>query len=98
MRRWLDMIAARQSVGRIAVDAGMHAAAGLVDLLPRMRQRMATTELIEDLECAHHGGKRLRLDILLPEGAGAASDADVPARRRVCWAGLLQRRRPLGCS
>lgn len=70
MRRWLEMIAARQSVRRIAVDAGMHAAAGLVDLLPRMKQRMATTQLIEDLEYACHGGKRLRLDILQPEGPG----------------------------
>jgi acetyl esterase len=70
MRRWIDMIAARQLVRRIAVDAGMHAAAGLVDLLPRMKQRMATTQLIEDLEYARHGGKRLLLDILQPEGPG----------------------------
>lgn len=41
MRRWLDMIATGQSVRRIAVDAGMHVAAGLVDFLPRMKQRMA---------------------------------------------------------
>lgn len=70
MRRWLDMIAAGQSVRRIAVDAGMHAAAGLVDFLPRMKQRMASTQLIEDLEYARHGGNRLRLDILRPEGPG----------------------------
>ena len=70
MRRWLDMIAARRSVRRIAVDAGMHAAAGLVDFLPRMKQRMAATQLIEDLEYARHGGESLRLDILQPKGPG----------------------------
>jgi acetyl esterase len=70
MRRWLDMIAAGQSVRRIAVDAGMHAAAGLVDFLPRMKQRMASAQLIEDLEYARHGGNRLRLDILQPKGRG----------------------------
>lgn len=70
MRRWLDMIAAGQSVRRIVVDAGMHAAAGLVDFFPRMRQRMASTRLIEDLEYAHHGGSSLRLDILQPQGPG----------------------------
>jgi acetyl esterase len=70
MRRWLDMIAVRQSVRRIALEAGMHAAAGLVDFLPRMKQRMAATQLIEDLEYARHGGKRLRLDILQPKGPG----------------------------
>ena len=70
MRRWIDMIAAGQSVRRIAVDAGMHAAAGFVDFLPRMKQRMATIRLIEDLEYARHGGKQLRLDILQPERPG----------------------------
>ena len=70
MRRWLDMIAARQLIRRIAVDAGMHAAASIVDFLPRMKQRMATTRLIEDLEYARHGGNRLRLDILQPQGPG----------------------------
>jgi len=64
------MIAAHQPVRRIALDAGLHAAAGLVDLLPRMKQRMAATRLIEDLEYARHGGKALRLDILQPEGPG----------------------------
>jgi acetyl esterase len=70
MRRWIDMIAAGQSVRRIAVDAGMHAAAGLVDFLPRMKQRMAGTRLIEDVEYARHDGKRLRLDILQPQRPG----------------------------
>lgn len=70
MRRWLDMIAARQSVRRIAVDAGMHAAAGLVDFLPRMKERMAAVQLIEDLEYARHGDNRLRLDMLRPKGPG----------------------------
>ena len=70
MRRWLDMIAARQSVRRIAVDAGMHAAAGLVDFLPRMKRRMAAIQLIEDLEYACPGGKSMRLDVLHPGGPG----------------------------
>lgn len=70
MRRWLNMIAAGQSVRRIAVDAGMHAAAGLVDVLPQMKQRLASAHLIEDLEYARHGGIRLRLDILQPKGPG----------------------------
>jgi acetyl esterase len=70
MGRWLDMIAARQSARRIAVDLAMHAAAGLVDFLPSMKRRMAAAQLIEDLEYARHDGKRLRLDILCPEGRG----------------------------
>jgi acetyl esterase len=70
MRRWLDMIASRQPVRRIALDAGMHAVAGLVNLLPRMQQRMAACRLIEDVEYACHGGETLLLDILQPEGAG----------------------------
>lgn len=37
MCRWLDMIGARQSVRRLAVDACTHAAAGLVDFLPQMK-------------------------------------------------------------
>ena len=64
------MIAAHQPVRRIALDAGLHAVAGLVDLLPRMKQRMAATRLIEDLEYARYGRKALRLDILQPEGPG----------------------------
>lgn len=70
MRPWPDMIAVGQSVRRIAVDAGMHAAASLVDFLPSMKQRMAATRLIEDLEYARHGGERLRLDILQPMNPG----------------------------
>jgi acetyl esterase len=64
------MVAVGQSVRRIAVDAGMHAAASLVDFLPSMKQRMAATRLIEDLEYARHGGERLRLDILQPMKPG----------------------------
>lgn len=70
MRRWLDMIAAGQPFRRIALDAGMHAAAGMVDLLPRMKDRMATCLLIEDIEYVRHGDVALRLDILQPQGPG----------------------------
>lgn len=70
MRRWLDMIATRQPLRRIALDAGMHAAAGIVDLLPQMKDRMATCRLIEDIEYVRHGDVALRLDILQPQGPG----------------------------
>ena len=70
MRRWLDMIAARQSVHRIALDAGMYALAGLADFMPRIKRRMAACRLIEDLEFARHGGVTLRLDILQPNTPG----------------------------
>jgi acetyl esterase len=70
MRRWLDMFATRQPARRIALDAGLHALAGLLDFLPRMQQRMATCRLIEDIAYARHGGVTLRLDILQPQGPG----------------------------
>ncbi len=70
MRSWLDMTASRQLARRIALDAGMHALAGLVDFMPRMKQRMSTCQLIEDVEYARHGGEVLRLDILQPVGSG----------------------------
>lgn len=70
MLRWLDMIAARQPLRRVALDVGMHAAAGLADLLPRMKERLATCTLIEDVEYARHGDVTLRLDILQPHGTG----------------------------
>lgn len=70
MRRWLSMIASGQPARRVTLDAGLHAVAGLVDLLPQMRQRMAGTRLIEDLPYARHGGRALRLDILQPPGPG----------------------------
>jgi len=60
------MITARQSIRRIALDAGLHAVAGLADLMPRMKRRRAASRLIEDLPYAHHGGQTLRLDILQP--------------------------------
>ena len=69
MRRWLDMAASRQLARRIALDAGMHALAGLVDFMPRMKQRMRNCRLIEDVEYARQGGQTLRLDILQPVGA-----------------------------
>jgi len=70
MRRWLDMISARQPIRRIALDAGLHAVAGLADLMPRMKQRRAASRLIEDLPYARHGGQTLRLDILQPLDPG----------------------------
>ncbi|WP_088278838.1 alpha/beta hydrolase [Ideonella sp. A 288] len=70
MRRWLDMIAAGQSARRIVLDAGLHAAAGLIDRLPPMQRRMQGVRLIEDLAYAHHGGEVQRLDILQPAGPG----------------------------
>ncbi len=70
MPRWLDMTASRQLARRIALDAGMHALAGLVDFMPRMKQRMNTCRLIEDVEYARHGGQILRLDVLQPNGPG----------------------------
>jgi acetyl esterase len=54
----------------MVLDAGLHAAARLVDFLPQMRQRRVACTLIEDLEYARHGGEALRLDILQPRGAG----------------------------
>jgi acetyl esterase len=70
MRRWLNMIGARQLARRVALDAGLHAVAGVVDFLPRLRQRMAACRLIENLEYARHGGETLQLDILQLEGPG----------------------------
>lgn len=70
MRRWLDMLASRQLPRRIALDAGMHALAGLVDMLPRMKQRMRNCRLLEDVEYACHGGVSLRLDVLQPVHPG----------------------------
>jgi acetyl esterase len=70
MRRWLDMVASNQLVRRIALDAGMHALAELVDFMPRMKQRMRSCRLIEDIEYARHGGQILCLDILQPIGSG----------------------------
>ena len=70
MRRWLDMTASQQLARRIALDAGMHALAGLVDFMPRMKQRMSTCRLIEDVEYARHGTDVLRLDLLQPVGPG----------------------------
>ena len=69
MRRWPDMLSAHRSVRRMALNAGMHAVAGLVDFLPRMQQRMSNCRLIGDIEYARHAGAVLRLDILKPAGA-----------------------------
>lgn len=70
MRRWLDMMSARASGRQVALDAGMHVVAGLADFLPQMKQRMATSRLVEDVPYARHGGEMLRLDILQPKGPG----------------------------
>lgn len=70
MRRWLNMIAAGQSVRRLVLDAGLHAVAGLVDIMPGMQRRMATVHLTQDLAYAHHGGEVQRLDVLQPAPPG----------------------------
>ena len=80
MRRWLDMIASGQPARRVALDAGIHALAGLVDWLPDMKERMAACELIEDVEYARHGDMALQLDIVKPKGPGPH-----PARRVGAW-------------
>jgi acetyl esterase len=67
VQRWLEMIVARQPLRRIALDAGMHAAAALAERLPRVRHRMAACRRIEDVEYA---GVPLRLDILAPARPG----------------------------
>ena len=73
MLRWLDMIAAQQPLRRVALDVGMHAAAGMVNFLPQMKERLATSTLIEDVEYARHGDVTLWLDILQPQGPGPHS-------------------------
>jgi acetyl esterase len=70
MRRWLDMIRARQPMRRVVLDVGLHAAAGLADLLPRMQRRMQVCQLIADVAYARHRGTTLRLDILKPQRPG----------------------------
>jgi acetyl esterase len=70
MLRWLDMVTNRQLMRRVAVDAGMHGLATVVDLLPSMRRRQATFRLIEDIPYAHHAGETLCLDVLQPKGPG----------------------------
>ncbi|MBX3637510.1 MAG: alpha/beta hydrolase fold domain-containing protein [Rubrivivax sp.] len=70
MRRWLNMIAAGQPVRRLVLDAGLHVVAGLVDVLPDMRRRMATVRLTTDRVYARHGGEAQRLDVLQPAGPG----------------------------
>jgi acetyl esterase len=70
MKRWLDMIQARQHARRIALDAGMHALAALADLTPRVRGRMAQSRLVEDVEYTRRAGTPLHLDLLVPHGAG----------------------------
>ncbi len=64
------MLNSRQLARRIVADVGMHAAAGLVDVLPRMKGHRAASRLIEDIEYACPGGTPLRLDIFQPPGLG----------------------------
>lgn len=70
MRRWIEMIASGQLARRVVLDAGLHTLAAGLDLLPRMRQRMANCQLIEDVEYSQIGGECLRLDIVKPKSAG----------------------------
>jgi acetyl esterase len=70
MHRWVEMATSGQLARRIVLDAGLHALAEVLDLLPRMRERMRSCELIEDIEYASHGGESLRLDILQPKSTG----------------------------
>ena len=70
MRRWIEMAVAGQSARRIALDIGLHSLAGFADFLPRMRQRMNSCQLIEDIEYARVGGELMRLDIVKPKTPG----------------------------
>jgi acetyl esterase len=70
LRRWIDMVAARQSARRVVLDVGMHAVAGLADLVPAMRKRSAHSRLVEDVEYGHAAGEPLRMDLLLPRAPG----------------------------
>lgn len=68
--RWLKMALARQPARRVALDAGLHALAGLADLMPRSRRRMVGNECIADLEYIRHHGHPQCLDIIKPVGPG----------------------------
>lgn len=70
MRRLLNLLPSRKKVRRLALDKGMHALAGMADLLPRAQQRRATFTLVEDVEYACVDGQRLCLDVLQPHGPG----------------------------
>ena len=67
MRRWIRMIRVQQPARRVALDVGLYALAVSADLLPSVRQRMAASRLVEDIEYAHHGDVCLRLDLLVPQ-------------------------------
>ena len=64
------MSTSRQKLRGVVLNAGMHALDGMTELLPRMKQRQATFDLIEDVEYTRHGVEPLCLDILRPKGAG----------------------------
>ncbi len=70
MRRWTEMIAARQPWRRVVADAGLHALAALADRLPALRRRMAGCTLVRDVEYARRGPLRLTLDVVRPAGTG----------------------------
>jgi len=64
------MIAARQPMRRVVLDAGMHALAVTADWLPQMRRRMARCELIKDVEYVRGAHAALQLDIARPAAKG----------------------------
>ncbi len=70
MRRWTEMIAARQPLRRLVADAGLHALAAVADRLPPVRRRMAQCQLVEDVEYARRGAQVLKLDIVRPAAPG----------------------------
>lgn len=70
MKRWLEMVAARQSPRRVVIDLGMHALAAAAEALPSVRRRGAAARLVEDVVYARHGGEALTLDLHLPNSPG----------------------------
>lgn len=70
MRRLLALVPNRKKMRRLALDKGMHALAGMADLLPRAQQRRATFTLVENVEYARVDGLGLCLDVLQPHGPG----------------------------
>jgi acetyl esterase len=70
MRRWAEMIAARQPIRRVVLDVGMHALAATADWLPQMRRRRARCELIADIDYVRRADSALQLDIVRPAAEG----------------------------
>lgn len=63
--------ATRRLARRFVLNTGLHAVAGLVDLMPGMQRRMRSCPPIEDIEYARHGAQVQRLDVLQPTAPGA---------------------------